>query len=57
MRTIHFKNGETKEITKEVAKAIHGLLTKQGGSAPWQCFVEEDQVFLMINLNEVNYID
>lgn len=56
MRTIHFKNGDKKEITQEIAQHINNKM--MNGCENFQCFSDEkDQVFLIINLLEVTYID
>ena len=56
MRIIHFKNGEKKKISQEVAQHLHSQIIN--GCKQWQSFGDEkDQVYLMINLNEVIFID
>lgn len=61
MRTIHFKNGSEKRIDQYVADILRNIITNSSGALQWQCFSkkegEKDEVFLMINLKEINYID
>ena len=56
MRTIHFKNGLEKEITQEIADYLKTRITN--GCKNWQSFDDDDNhVFLIINLDNIEYID
>lgn len=52
MKTVHFKNGSTIEITQKVANILMQNITK--GCGNFQCFSDENnQVDFIINLSEV----
>ncbi len=55
MGTIHFKNGEKKEISQKMAKILNDRIIE--GCKDWQCFSDKDQPFLIVNLTEVTFID
>lgn len=53
---IHFKTGETKIISQEVAEIINKQLIK--GCATFQTFSNTDgKLELVINLTEILYVD
>ncbi len=55
MMTIYFKNGMSKLVIKEIAEIIKEKLTQ--GTTKFQSFSNEnEEVFLIINLNEIVYI-
>ena len=56
MRTIHFKNGDKREITQEIAQTVCDNLLD--GCNVWQSFSDDNnKVLFIVNLSEVTYID
>ena len=55
MRIIHFKNGDKKEIDQKIAQTLNDRIVE--GCKDWQCFSDDEQVFLIVNLTEVTFID
>jgi len=54
--TIHFKNGETKEISDLVADILKNRILE--GAAKFQIFMnEKKEASLFINIEEIVYID
>jgi L-fucose mutarotase/ribose pyranase (RbsD/FucU family) len=53
MRTIHFKNGETKEVSQEIIE----ILSKKESLSNFEFFETEKETYLIINTTEINYID
>jgi hypothetical protein len=53
-RTIHFKNGETKEVGQEVIE----ILAKKESFSNFETFGNDSGgIYLVINTQEINYID
>ena len=53
--TIHFKNGMTKTVVKEVVEAISNQVIK--GCGKFQTFSDKDgNLFLVVNLDEIVFI-
>ena len=56
MMTIHFKNGTTKEIIRQIGEAINDRIIE--GCAKFQSFSDENGVLLLIiNLDEIVYVE
>ena len=55
-RTIHFKNGDKKYISQEVIDYLKNRISN--GCKQWQSFGDEEgNTFLILNLNEITFID
>lgn len=55
MMTIYFKNGMTKEVTKQIGEVINKRVIE--GCGKFQTFSDESgNLFLIINLDEVVYV-
>ena len=52
---VHFKNGTIKEVPSEIVQILKDKIVEGCGS--YQFFSEEDKVFLMLNINEIVFID
>lgn len=52
---VHFKNGTIKEVPSEIVQILTDKLEK--GCGTYQCFSEEDKVFLILNIDEIVFID
>ncbi len=55
MRTIHFKNGEKKEISQRDLKTI--VSHQQNKSVRFEAFIDNDKIYLVINVEEIAFID
>lgn len=56
MMKIVFKNGKEVEISQEIAEIINHQI--MNGAKQWQTFSNKgEEVILMVNLNEVAYIN
>lgn len=56
MTKIHFKNGDTKIIPKELSDTIAKRILE--GCNTFQVFkTKEDDFFLIINISDISYID
>lgn len=53
---IHFKNGSKLEVDKEVVKVIRDKMLE--GCGTFQSFSEstDENIFLIVNISEINYI-
>lgn len=51
---IYFKSGREEEIIQEIAKVISERIIS--GAKQWQCFNNTDGVFLIVNLDEIEFI-
>jgi hypothetical protein len=55
MMTIHFKNGMTKEVIKQIGEAINKRVIE--GCSKFQTFSDENgDLLLIVNLDEVVYV-
>jgi hypothetical protein len=56
MMTIYFKNGMTKQVSKETVEIINKRMLE--GCAKFQIFSDKNEnLFLIINLEEIIYIN
>ena len=55
MRTIHFKNGVTKEISQGDLESI--ISHQQEKSVRFEVFTDKDKIYLVINVEEIVFID
>ena len=56
MKTIHFKNGTSKQISLEVANLLRDIILN--GSPDFQMFSDQkEDLLLLINISEIVYID
>ena len=58
MKTIHFKNGKTLEISIKVANIIRNKITADS-CRDFQCFSDEktSDVVIIVNLRDVSFIE
>ena len=56
--TIHFKNGETKNIIPEIAKSIADLMLNAKNVTSFQVFKDQNEnILLILQMSEITYID
>jgi hypothetical protein len=54
-KTVHMKNGRSFRISKGNANILRDAMVEN--NAQFQSFSDGDDIFLMINMQEVSYID